>query len=256
MEQQRRVVIITGGTYGIGKGIVRLFASRGDAVVIAGRNADRGLALEAEIRESEGCSVFVQTDVRSEASIHNLIDRVVAAWGRLDVLCNNAGIERYALANEYSIDDFNAIMETNLRGMFLCAKHAFRHLRERQGAIVNVSSVQAIANEPKISVYAASKAGILALTRGMAVDFGPGGVRVNAVCPGAIENTGMFENSLASPADAASVSASVSRAIPLGRMGEPEDIARAVYFLASPEASYIHGASLVVDGGLLAKLAL
>ncbi len=249
-------MIVTGGTYGIGRGIVRLFAGRGDAVVIAGRNTERGLVLEAEVREAGGRSLFVQTDVRDEASILNLIERAVSAWGRLDVLCNNAGIERYAPADQYSIDDFNAIVETNLRGMFLCAKHAFRHLRERRGAIVNISSVQAIANEPKISVYAGSKAGILGLTRGMAVDFGPAGVRVNAVCPGAIASTGMFENALASPEDAAFVAASVSKAIPLGRMGEPEDIARAVYFLASPEASYINGASLVVDGGLLAKLAL
>jgi NAD(P)-dependent dehydrogenase (short-subunit alcohol dehydrogenase family) len=172
------------------------------------------------------------------------------------VLCNNAGIERYAAADDYSIDDFNAIIETNLRGMFLCAKYAVEYLRESQGVIVNISSVQAFANEAKISVYAGSKAGILGLTRGMAVDFGPSGVRVNAVCPGAIGNTGMFENSLPSPGDAGSAVASVSKAVPLGRMGQPEDVARAVYFLASSEASYINGASLIVDGGLLARLAL
>lgn len=256
MEQQPRVIVVTGGTYGIGRGIVRLFACRGDAVVIAGRNRDRGLAIEAEIRGTHGHAVFVQTDVREEASVRNLIDRTVSEWGHLDLLCNNAGIERYAAADQYSIDDFNAIVETNLRGMFLCAKYAFPHLRERRGVIVNISSVQGIANEANISVYASTKAGILGLTRGMAVDFGPAGVRVNAVCPGAIGDTGMMENSLASVPDPASVMASISRAIPVGRVGEPEDIAHAVYFLASPEASYIHGASLVVDGGLLARLAL
>jgi NAD(P)-dependent dehydrogenase (short-subunit alcohol dehydrogenase family) len=150
----------------------------------------------------------------------------------------------------------NATLETNLRGMFLCAKYALPHLKPQRGSIVNLSSVQGVANEPNIPVYAGAKAGVLGLTRGMALDFAPFGVRVNAVLPGATNNTGMMENALGSLPDAAAVVAAINKAIPLGRMGEPEDIAGAVYFLAGPEASYITGVALAIDGGLLARLAV
>jgi NAD(P)-dependent dehydrogenase (short-subunit alcohol dehydrogenase family) len=256
MQSDFRVVIVTGGSYGIGRGIANLFARRGDAVVIAARDRQRGEAAESAIREAGGRALFVATDVRTEESIRAMVDRAAAEWGRIDVLCNNAGIERYARADEYTSDDFDAIHSTNLRGMFLCAKYAFPHLRERGGSIVNISSVQAIANEPNISVYAAAKAGILGLTRGLAIDFAPLGVRVNAVCPGAIGDTGMMENALRSVEDPGAVIDAASKAIPLGRMGTPEDIAAAVYFLASSDASYISGASLPVDGALLARLAI
>ena len=251
-----RVVIVTGGSYGIGRGIARRFATHGDAVAIAARNPERGLLIQAEIAEEGGKAIFVETDVRREESVKALVDRTVEEWGRIDVLVNNAGIERYARADEYSIGDFDAIVETNLRGMFLCAKYAFPYLRKNSGCIVNISSVQGIANEPNISVYAAAKAGILGLTRGLAIDFANQGVRVNSVLPGATANTGMMENALESLEDAPCAITSICKSIPLGRMGEPGDIAGAVYFLASKEASYISGSSLAVDGGLLAKLAI
>jgi NAD(P)-dependent dehydrogenase (short-subunit alcohol dehydrogenase family) len=256
MQSDFRVVIVTGGSYGIGRGIANFFARRGDAVVIAARDRQRGVAAESAIREAGGRALFVVADVRSEDSIRAMVERAAGEWGRIDVLCSNAGIERYARADEYTSDDFDAIHSTNLRGMFLCAKYAFPHLQERGGSIVNISSVQAVANEPNISVYAAAKAGILGLTRGLAIDFAPLGVRVNAVCPGAIGDTGMMENALKSVADPGAVIDAVSKAIPLGRMGTPEDIAAAVYFLASSDASYISGASLAVDGALLARLAI
>jgi NAD(P)-dependent dehydrogenase (short-subunit alcohol dehydrogenase family) len=255
-SMENRVVIVTGGGNGIGRGIARLFALRGDAVAIAERDTARGEAVQREIREAGGTAIFALTDVRDETSIRAMIERVAAEWGRIDVLCNNAGIERYRRADEYSRQDFDDIHRTNLRGVFLCAKYAFPHLRERRGSIVNISSVQGFANEPGISVYGASKAGVLGLTRGMAIDFAPAGVRVNAVCPGAIGDTGMMQSALAAVEDPESVAAAACRAIPLGRMGTSEEIAAAVYFLASPDASYISGASLVVDGALLARLAL
>lgn len=147
------------------------------------------------------------------------------------------------------------MVDTDLRGPFLCSKYAFPALRQQRGSIVNIASVQGLACEPNTAVYAAAKAGLLALTRGMALDFAPEGVRVNAVCPGAIQ-TGMMEAYLAQQSKPEAVLASMAKAIPLGRVGEPEDIARVVYFLGSPDAAYITGANLVVDGGLLAKLAI
>ncbi len=176
-------------------------------------------------------------------------------FGRIDVLCNNAGIERYRPADEYTSEDWTAIVDTNLRGAFLCSKYAYPHLKASAGSIVNIASVQAFANEPKISVYAATKAGLMGLTRSMALDFAADGVRVNAVCPGAIQ-TGMMEVFLRNQPNPEETVTSMGRAIPLGRVGQPEDIARAVWFLASPAAAYITGTSLVVDGGLLSRLAL
>ena len=160
---------------------------------------------------------------------------------------------RYRRPEEYTLADWNAISETNLRGAFLCTKYAYPLLKQSRGSIVNISSVQAFASEPRISVYAASKAGLLALTRGMALDFAGDGIRVNAVCPGAVQ-TGMMEPFLKDMPDPEEAVRSIGRTIPLGRVGQPEDIAKAVYFLASADAGYITGATLVVDGGLLSRL--
>ncbi len=248
-----RVALITGGAYGIGRGIVREFAKHGEAVVIADRDDERGTALESSLRQSRAQVLFVHTDIRIESQVGGLITRIAEIFGRLDVLCNNAGIERYRSADEYTIDDWNAIAETNLRGAFLCTKYAYPLLKKSRGCIVNISSVQALANEPKISAYAASKAGLLGLTRGMALDFAADGVRVNAVCPGAIQ-TGMMEPFIKDQPDPEEAVKAIGRTIPLGRVGQPEDIAQAVYFLSSSAAAYITGATLVVDGGLLSRL--
>jgi NAD(P)-dependent dehydrogenase (short-subunit alcohol dehydrogenase family) len=250
---QPRVVLVTGGAYGIGRGIIQEFASHGAAVVIADRDRERGAQLDALLK-AEGVQVlFVPTDVRIEAQIQKLVEQVAEFFGRIDVLCNNAGIECYRRAEEYTSDEWNAISETNLRGAFLCTKYAYSLLKQTRGCVVNISSVQAIANEMRISVYAATKAGLLALTRGMALDFAADGVRVNAVCPGAIQ-TGMMEPFLKNQPDPDEALKAIGRNIPIGRVGQPADVARAVYFLASPEAAYITGATLVVDGGLLTRL--
>ncbi len=255
MPQSNRVVLVTGAAYGIGRATVRIFASCGDAVVIADRDTERGKVLCDELMRAGQSALFIETDVRDEASSRRAIDGAVAKWGKLDILCNNAGIECYKRAEDYTCEDWSAIVDTNLRGAFVCCKYALPHLRSSRGSIVNIASVQGIACEPHLSIYAATKAGLLALTRGIAVDYASEGVRVNAICPGAI-HTGMMEAALRGRPQPESVVAALAKAIPLGRVGMPEDIARAVYFLASPEASYITGATLVVDGGLLAKLAV
>lgn len=248
-----RVALVTGGAYGIGRGIVQEFSRKGDAVVIADRDAERGLLLEKSIKAAGGRVLFVATDVRNEGQIQALVRQTEETFSRIDVLCNNAGIERYRRPEEYTLEDWNDISETNLRGAFLCAKYAYPLLKKSRGSIVNISSVQAFANEARISAYAATKAGLLALTRGMSLDFAADGVRVNAVCPGAIQ-TGMMEPFIQDQPDPVEAVKAIGRTIPLGRVGQPEDIAQAVYFLASPAAAYITGATLVVDGGLLSRL--
>jgi len=250
---ESRVALVTGGAYGIGRGIVQEFSLKGDAVVIADRDLERGVALESSIATGGGQVLFVRTDIRVESEIQVLMARVSEVFGRIDVLCNNAGIERYRRAEEYTIEDWNSISETNLRGTFLCTKYAYPFLKTTRGCIVNISSVQAFASEPQISAYAASKAGLLGLTRGMALDFACDGVRVNVVCPGAIRS-GMMEPFIKDKPDPEEAVKAIGQTIPLGRVGQPEDIAHAVYFFASPVASYITGAVLVVDGGLLSRL--
>jgi NAD(P)-dependent dehydrogenase (short-subunit alcohol dehydrogenase family) len=250
---ESRVAVVTGGAYGIGRGIVREFASKGAAVVIADRDADRGAALESSISATSAQVLFVHADVRIESHIQALMGRISEAFGQIDVLCNNAGIERYRRPEEYTIEDWDSISETNLRGAFLCTKYAYPLLKRVRGCVVNISSVQAFANEPQISAYAASKAGLLGLTRSMALDFAADGVRVNAVCPGAIQS-GMMEPFIKDHPDPEEAVMAIGRTIPLGRVGQPEDIAQAVYFLSSEAAAYITGAVLVVDGGLLSRL--
>jgi NAD(P)-dependent dehydrogenase (short-subunit alcohol dehydrogenase family) len=250
---ESRVALITGGAYGIGRGIVQKFAGSGDAVVIADRDAERGAALVSSTGAPSGQILFVQTDVRVESQVQDLMARVSEVYGRIDALCNNAGVECYRRTEDYALEDWNAILETNLRGTFLCAKYAFPLLKKVRGCIVNISSVQAFASEPQISAYSASKAGLLGLTRGMAVDFAADGIRVNAVCPGAIQ-TGMMEPFVKDKPDPEEAVRAIGRTIPLGRVGQPEDIAHVVYFIASMDAAYITGSALVVDGGLLARL--
>lgn len=255
MNQPQRVAIVTGSAYGIGRGIARHFAARNTAVLVADINQERGLEVESAIRAAGGQALFTLADVIEESSVRGMVERCVAEWGRIDVLCNNAGIERFRAAADYSQDDWDAIVHTNLRGAFLCSKYALPHLIQTKGSIINIASVQALACEPSISVYASSKAGLLAFTRGAALDYARQGVRVNAICPGAI-HTGMMEAFLTTQSDPQEALSAVAKAIPLGRVGQPEDIAPLAYFLASEEASYITGGTLVVDGGVLARLAL
>ena len=251
MSDDSRTVIVTGGAYGIGRALVRRFAQAGDRVVIADIHGERG----RQLVESVPGALFHQTDLQKEEEIVNLVNFTIQRFGTVDVLCSNAGIESYRRADQYSSGDWSAIIDTNLRAAFLTAKYAFEYLRQRAGSIVFTSSVQALANERNISVYASSKAGLLGLMRGMALDFAPHRVRVNAVCPGATQ-TGMMETAFASEPDPEGALQALNSKIPLGRIGTPEDIANAVFFLASPQASYITGTYLVVDGGLLAGLAL
>lgn len=255
MSSSNRVAFVTGGAYGIGRATARCFAQHEYAVMIADIDTERARKLESELRAEGREALYLQVNVRDEAQVRRGIEQTLATWGRLDALCNNAGIEVYRRAEEFTSEDWSAMVDTDLRGPFLCSKYAYPALRKTRGCIINIASVQGIACEPRSAVYAAAKAGLLALTRGMALDFASAGVRVNAICPGAVLS-GMMESHLALQTNPSQVLEGMARAIPLGRLGEPEDIARAAYFLASPDAAYITGATLVVDGGLLAKLAI
>jgi NAD(P)-dependent dehydrogenase (short-subunit alcohol dehydrogenase family) len=253
-SQGTRVVFVTGGAYGIGRATVRYFATRGDAVVISDQNAERGNALEAELSKEGLAVMFLHTDIRSEQNVRSAIETTTKHWGGIDVVCNNAGVELNRRADQFSSKEYDVMVDTNLRGAFLCSKYAFPSLQQRKGSIINIASVQGIACEANTAVYAATKAALLGLTRGMARDFAPD-VRVNAICPGATL-TGMMDESLAAHPNPQIALETMAQNIPLRRLALPEDIAPAIYFLASKEASYFTGSALVVDGGLLAKLAI
>jgi len=245
---------VTGGGYGIGRATVRCFASRGDAVVLADLNKERGETLLAELRAEGRQALFLCADIRNEEEVRHAIDLAAAEWDHLDVLCNNAGVEINRRADRFTTMEYDRMVDTNLRGAFLCSKYAYPYLRKHRGSIINIASVQGLACEANTAVYAATKAALLALTRGMARDFAPE-VRVNAICPGATL-TGMMDDFLADQTDPKAALEAMAKNIPLGRVGDAEDIARVVYFLASEEAAYMTGSTVVVDGGLLAKLAI
>lgn len=248
MPSSERTALITGAAMGIGYAAARRFLAAGYAVVMFDID-NRSLARSCEELALLGSVLPLHGDVAREADAQSAVEQTLAWRGRLDVLVNNAGIDLYGIVPEFSLPDWERQIGVNLTGAFLLAKHAIPALRATRGAIVNISSIHALVSYPGCAAYDAAKAGLLALTRTLAVDHGPEGIRVNAICPGWVD-TPMTRKWL-DAADPETL-AQVEREHPLGRIGRPEDIAEAVYFLASEAASFITGAFLVVDGGLTA----
>jgi NAD(P)-dependent dehydrogenase (short-subunit alcohol dehydrogenase family) len=239
-----KVVLITGGTAGFGLATARLACDLGARVAVAGRRRDRGREAEAQLG-AEG--FYVAADVSVEEDVQRMVDAVVGRFGRLDVLVNNAGMIRRFPAIEETSAGWDDVMALNLRGVFACCRYGLPHLIRARGAIVNVSSILAARSQKGRSpAYDASKAGVEALTRALACQYGPQGVRANAVCPGFVETeltTDIW--SAWTPAEREAF----LEPYPLRRLGTPDDIARAIVFLASDAAGWISGVSLLVDGG-------
>jgi NAD(P)-dependent dehydrogenase (short-subunit alcohol dehydrogenase family) len=238
-------VLVTGSTRGIGEGIARRFAREGASVVVTGRTEEDGATTVADIEDAGGDATFVRADMRDPDDIAALVEATAEEYGGIDVLVNNAGVETNTGAAEASMDDWNFVLETDFRAYWLCAKHARDHMDE--GAVVNVSSNHARLTMPEMFPYNAVKAGIDGMTRAMALDFGPS-IRVNTVNPGwvAIDRTTddmdpEYREHLES-------------IHPVGRLGSPEDVAGTVVFLASDDAAFVTGASLLVDGGRTAVM--
>ncbi|MZP30395.1 glucose 1-dehydrogenase [Heliobacterium undosum] len=239
-----KVTIITGAGNGIGRSVALAYAQAGATVIIAERNAESGRETEAIINDKGGKALFIPVDVRRPDDIDALMAETEKRFGRVDILINNAGVSRWKSPYELTVEEWDDIIDTNLRSVFLCSRAAARIMRTiGGGAIVNIASTRALMSEPDTEAYAASKGGIIALTHALAVSLGPDNIRVNAISPGWIE-TGDYEQ--LRPVDHSQH--------PAGRVGKPDDVARACLFLTTEGNDFITGANLVLDGGMTRKM--
>ncbi|MCS6926281.1 MAG: glucose 1-dehydrogenase [Candidatus Binatia bacterium] len=246
-----KVAVITGGASGIGAATVRLFVSEGARVLIADMQEDKGRALAAELGETVA---FHKVNVTREPEVKAAIETAVARWGRLDCLFNNAGFGgALGPLESISLQDFDMTFAVLVKGVFLGLKHAAPIMkRQRAGTILNTGSVAGLQAGIGPHVYSAAKAAVVHLTKSAALELADWGVRVNCICPGAIATPLAAGRPDAAPEHLDQLRRSMANAHPLGRVGEPEEIARAALWLASDDSSFVTGHALVVDGGMIA----
>ncbi len=252
---QHKVAIITGGGSGIGRATCELFAEEGADVVVAERNEQSGRAVADEICRVGARARFLSTDVTDEPSIQRMVAETARQFGRIDILVNNAAI--FVLRGiEATVDEWRRILDTNVMGPALVAKHVVHEMRKTGGgAIVNLASISSFIAQPQFVTYNATKAAIANMTRCMALDLAPDHIRVNAVCPGTVWTPIVQERVREAGLDraAADIHPDFGAAHMIKRIAEPREIAYAILFLASDEASFITGENLMVDGGYTAK---
>jgi NAD(P)-dependent dehydrogenase (short-subunit alcohol dehydrogenase family) len=245
MRFQDMVVVVTGAGRGIGRKVAAAYAKEGAKVVLAEMDRNSGEDAAREIASDGGTALFVETDMRRPEDITRLIGQAGERFGTVHVLVNNAGIGRWKSPYELTVEEWDDVVGTNLRGSFLCAREAAKLMRRngRGGSIVNIASTRAVMSEPNSEAYAASKGGIVALTHALAVSLGEDGIRVNCISPGWIE-TG----------DYAALREVDHKQHPAGRVGTPADIVRACFYLTDPENDFVTGVNLLVDGGMTRKM--
>ncbi|MFL6351778.1 MAG: SDR family NAD(P)-dependent oxidoreductase [Bryobacteraceae bacterium] len=246
----RKTAVVTGAAAGIGAGIARRFAEGGYAVAIFDVDGPGATRMAAELGD-QAPTLAIKGDVSNEDDVGQAVEAIIAEFERIDVLVNNAGIEVTGSVATLTSADWDRQIAVNLGGVFLMSKYSIPKMRERGGAIVNISSVHAFVSWPDCAAYDATKSGIIGLTRAMALDHGRDAIRVNAICPGYIE-TPLMERWLASLPNREETLAQLQDVHPLGRLGTPHDVAEAAFFLASDAASFISGTYLIVDGAMTA----
>ncbi|HEX5054458.1 MAG TPA: SDR family oxidoreductase [Planctomycetota bacterium] len=247
---QDKVALITGGTTGIGRATAVAFARAGAKVVVAGRRQKEGEETLRLVREAGGTGTFLVADVSNPIDIEKLVAKTVAAYGRLDIAFNNAGIESSVVAPtaDQDDDDFDRVMDVNVKGVYLSMKHEIPAMQKNGGgAIVNTSSVAGVIGMPGVAPYVASKHAVIGLTKNAALEYAKLGVRINAVAPAAIETPMLDRFTESVPREM------LASMHPIGRLGKPEEIADAVVWLCSPQASFVTGQTIGVDGGFTAQ---
>jgi NAD(P)-dependent dehydrogenase (short-subunit alcohol dehydrogenase family) len=257
---QNKVVLITGGTSGIGRAAAHAFARAGARVVVAGRRAEPGTEVEAELRKNGAEAKFIQADVSLARDVDRLIASTVAEFGRLDAAFNNAATTDGALAltADFSEEQVDRALSMNLKSVWLCLRAEIRQMLSQTpsgGAIVNTSSVNGLGGAAGGSLYSAAKAGVLALTKSAAQEYALQGIRVNALVAGAFRTPmleGIFDIVGTQAGGPAAVEAQYTGLVPMRRIGEPDEAAQVVAWLCSDAASYVTGHSMIVDGGMTA----
>lgn len=247
MKFESKVAIVTGGASGIGEATVRLFAAEGAKVVIADFS-DRGQTVSDELNSQGFDTLFVKTDVTNEIDIMHMVDETVQQYGKLDILYANAGIANDGPADQLLSEHWKRTIDINLTGVFLSDKYAIKQMiaQGTGGAIVNCGSIHSHVGKAGVTAYASAKGGVKLLTQSLSLDYASQGIRVNAVCPGYID-TPLIEGRTEA------VTQHLVALHPMGRLGQPEEVAKAVLFLASEDASFITGTTLLVDGGYTAS---
>lgn len=244
MLLKNKVAIVTGAGSGFGQATAELFAREGAAVVAVDINVQAADAVAGAITDAGGQAIAIAADVADPQAVKGFIDRAVAEFGQLDILFNNAGIFIPGTVEETSIEDWDRVSDVNLKSVFLGMKYAMPHLKKSKGNIISTASAGGIIGFPDAVSYGATKGGVVSLTRAAAVDYAKDDIRVNCICPGTGE-TGMTRGLL----EDSTIKDAFLAPIPLHRLGQPEDVAKAALFLASDLSGYISGHALPVDGG-------
>jgi NAD(P)-dependent dehydrogenase (short-subunit alcohol dehydrogenase family) len=240
---ENKVAIVTGSTSGIGEAIAGLFAAEGARVVVSGRNLERGSKVKQKILDAGGTAVFIPMEARNNETIKNLVDNTITEFGKIDILVNNAGTILIKPFLEITMDDWDYLLETDARSYFYAMQQVIPHMIEAGGGVIlNVASLASIKPTVNYSLYNFVKAGLNIMTKSVALEFAQQNIRVNVLCPGSIM-TPMIEGS---PLNEMRL-----KNIPMGRFGTAEDVAHAALYLCSDESSFVTGASLVVDGGVI-----
>ncbi|ACT01853.1 SDR family NAD(P)-dependent oxidoreductase [Paenibacillus sp. JDR-2] len=248
MKLLGKTAIVTGGSSGIGEAIVRLFAAEGANVVIANRNGNDASRVIEQMQTKNGSIIAVQTDVSKDEDVRRLMLETVRQFGRIDVVVNNAAAIMPKYLEEVEEEEWDRIFNVNLKSVFLMIKHSIAELKKTRGSIVNMSSLNGLIGQKMNPVYAATKGGMNALTKALALDYAPYGVRVNSICPAGV-TTPLLEQWISQQDDPVQTVRDLNAMHPLGRPATSEEVAQTALFLASDASGFVTGVALPVDGG-------